>query len=95
MASFAVPPLCAVSAGGGLSGLAFDFTMAPSSGVSFDLFAVASLCAVSAGGVRGPPLCAVAASGGLPTADVCGLGVNAGDVGDPGANAGDVGDPGS
>ena len=84
MASFAVPPLCAVSAGGGLSGLAFDFTMAPSSGVSLDLFAVASLCAVSAGGVRGPPLCAVAASG-----------ANAGDVGDLGANAGDVGDPGS
>ena len=41
-------------------GLAFDFNMAPSSGVSFDLFAV-------------PPLCAVAACGGLTTAAVAGL----------------------
>ena len=61
--------------------LAFDFNMAPSSGVSLDLFAV-------------PPLCAVAACGGLPAADFCGLGVNAGDVGDPEVDAGDVGDPG-
>ena len=36
----------------GTADLAFDFNMAPSSGVSFDLFA-------------GPPLCAVAACGGL------------------------------
>ena len=56
MASFAVPPLCAVSTNGELEGLAFDFEAAPFSGVSFDLFAV-------------PPLCAVAACGGL-TADV-------------------------
>ena len=36
--------------GGREPGLAFDFNMAPSSGVSFDLFAVSPVCAVSARG---------------------------------------------
>ena len=59
-------PLARVSGGpveghGGIGpGLAFDFTLAPSSGVSLDLFAV-------------PPLCAVAACGGLTTAALAGL----------------------
>ena len=75
------------------SGLAFDFNMAPSSGVSFDLFAVPPLCAVSACGglttaeVAGWRADADPGLGAVPAADFSGLGVNAGAAADPGVGA--------
>ena len=44
---FAVPLLCAVSACGGLAGLAFDFKNGSVLGVSLNLFAVPPLCAAA------------------------------------------------
>ena len=68
------------------TGLAFDdFNMAPSSGVSFDLFAVPPLCAVAACG--GLTTDAVAGLRAVPAADFSGMGVNAGAAADPGVEA--------
>ena len=85
-------PLARVS-GGPVEGLAFDLNMAPSSGVSFDLFAVPPLCAVSACGglttaeVAGWRADADPELGAVPAADFSGLGVNAGAAADPGVGA--------
>ena len=75
------------------SGLAFDFDLAPSRGVSFDLFDVPPLCAVSAcGGLTTAAVAGLRADadpglGAVPAADFSGLGVNAGAAADPGVGA--------